>query len=87
MNWNLILKFRWRPACFGYSAWRGQFPVCEDVLAHVRPLLDLHETTVFKPDVIRRHQIAYLSCVADYPAAKAEFGALMRIAPNDKQFF
>jgi len=45
------------------------------------------KTTVLSRMLFGVTKLHYLSCVADYPAAKAEFGALMRIAPNDKQFF
>ncbi|MES2104521.1 MAG: hypothetical protein V4634_10915 [Pseudomonadota bacterium] len=81
------LKISMATCLLGYSAWRGQLSHCEEALAHARPLLELPETTALSRMLFGTTKLHYLACIADYPAAKAEFGVLTQIAPNDKQFF
>ncbi|MES2069539.1 MAG: hypothetical protein V4488_04270 [Pseudomonadota bacterium] len=70
-----------------HYALRGQFPICEEMLTHARPLLDLPETTVLSRVLFGVTKLHYFSCVADYPAAKAEFEAIRQIARDDNLSF
>lgn len=81
------LKLSMAAGLLEHYAWRGQFPVCEEVLAHARTLVELPEVAAISRVVFGIAKLRYFSCVAEYPAAKAEFGALTQVAQKDKHFF
>ncbi|MFZ6645232.1 hypothetical protein ACO0LO_05925 [Undibacterium sp. TJN25] len=69
-----------------HYAWRGQFSICEELLAHVRALPIFPETAVGLAwlGIAKLH---YFVSVANYPDARAEFESLSRAIPNTRQFF
>jgi LuxR family maltose regulon positive regulatory protein len=80
------LKISMATCLLDYYTWRGQFPLCEEVLAHARPLLELPEAATLTRVLFGITKLHYFASRADYLAAKTEFEALIQLVLKDKQF-
>lgn len=66
-----------------HHAWRGQFARCEELLAHVRPLLQLPEVAPLNRAWLGTAKLHYLSCRADYAAARTEFWEVIQFSESN----
>ncbi|GGC59815.1 AAA family ATPase [Undibacterium terreum] len=70
-----------------HYAWRGQFAICEDVLAHVRAVAEQPELAPLSRTIFGLSRLQYFAWSADYPAAKTEFAAMKQGAIKGRRFF